>query len=363
MEEGEIALTRYKRISVSICLTAVFLICAFLFLRNTGVSREYSSDQFLMDTLVSIKVYGSDQEKLKLAVTEAYAEMRRIAELADGFAQPETAAFGSSDVCRVNSQAGNKPVKVDGDTMAMLLLAKKYCQLSEGAFDVTIGPVMDLWGFGGKNPQLPAPDRIKAALALVRDQDLVLNETDGTALLRREGMKLDLGAVAKGYATEKALQVLKKHGIEKALIDAGGNIRVLGRNPHDAPWRIGIKDPRRANAVVAALPLEDASAVTSADYYRGFEKGGKRYHHILDPRTGYPAGQSMTVTVVTRDAGLADVLSTVFFVLTPEKALQVAEKMPGVDLFLVTADGRILHTPGLRSKVEIKPGAGYRLPD
>ena len=346
---------------VIIGVLALLLVAGLALLRNTGAGSEYSSDQFLMDTMVSIKVYGSDHEKLKLAVTDAYAEMRRIAELADGFAQPDTAAFGSSDVCRINTHAGKQPVKVDGDTMAMLLLAKKYCQLSGGAFDVTIGPVMDLWGFGGKNPQVPAPDRIKAALALVRDQDLVLNEKDGTVLLRREGMKLDLGAVAKGYATEKALQVLKQHAVEKALIDAGGNIRVLGRNPHDAPWRIGIKDPRKSSGVVAALPLEDASAVTSADYYRGFEEGGKRYHHILDPRTGYPAGHAMTVTVVTQDAGLADVLSTVFFVLPPEKALQMAEQMPGVELFLVTADRRIFHTPGLRSKVEIKPGAGYRL--
>ena len=328
-------------------------------LRNSGASREYSSDQFLMDTLVSIKVYGSEQEKLKSAVTEAYAEMRRIAELADGFAQPETAAFGSSDVCRINAQAGKQPVQVDPDTMAMLLLAKKYCELSEGAFDVTVGPLMELWGFGGKNPQLPAPDRIKAALSKVRNQDLVLNERERTVLLRQEGMKLDLGAVAKGYATEKALQVLKKHGIEKALIDAGGNIRVLGRNLHNAPWRIGIKDPRKSNAVVAALPLEDASAVTSGDYYRGFEAGGRRYHHILDPGTGYPAEHNMAVTVVTRDAGLADVLSTVFFVLAPEKALQLAEKM-GVELFLVTSDRRILHTPSLLGKVEVKQGSGYR---
>ena len=349
-----------KRFAVAICLLTLLLIAGFTLLRNSAAKREYSSDQFLMDTLISIKVYGNDPGTMKTAVTQAYAEMRRIAELADGFAQPGSAAYDASDVCRINARAGQGPVRVDRDTLAMLLLAKKYHELSQGAFDVTVGPLMDLWGFGGKNPHLPPPDRIEAALELVGSKELVLNERERTAFLRREGMKLDLGAVAKGYATEKALQVLKKHGFDKALIDAGGNIRVLGQNVHEGPWRIGIKDPRKTDAVVAVLQLEDASAVTSADYYRGFEQAGKRYHHILDPRTGYPAAHDMTVTVVTRDAGLADVLSTVFFVLPPEDALNMAGKMEGVDLFLVTADGRIRHTPTLRGRVEVKPGAAYR---
>lgn len=349
-----------KRATVIGCLLALLLIAGLALLRHSGANREYSSEQFLMDTLVSIKVYGNDRETLKTAVAEAYAEMHRIAELADGFAQPGTAAYQSSDVCRINAQAGKGPVPVDADTLAMLVLAKKYYELSEGAFDVTVGPLMDLWGFGGKNPHLPAPDQIKAALRSVGSQDLVLNEQDRTVLLRKEGMKLDLGAVAKGYATEKALQALKKRGIEKALIDAGGNIRVLGQNVHDSAWRIGVKDPRKSNEVVAVLALEDTSAVTSADYYRGFEAGGKRYHHILDPRTGYPAAHHMTVTAVTQDAGQADILSTVFFVLAPEKALQLAEKLAGVELFLVTADGLIRHTPSLRGRLEVQPGAAYR---
>lgn len=321
--------------------------------------REYSSDQFLMDTLISVKVYGNNPEKLKMAVSEAYAEMRRIAELADAFPQPGTSACKNSDVCRINAQAGKEPVRVDSDIMAMLLLAKKYCKLSGGAFDVTVGPLMELWDFGGKNPHVPPPDRIQAALALVSNSDLILDETRQTAFLGKKGMKIDLGAVAKGYATEKALQVLKKHGIHKALIDAGGNIRMLGRNRHDAPWRIGIKDPEKSAAIVATLQLEDTSAVTSGDYYRFFESGGKRYHHILDPRTGYPADRNMSATVVTKDAGLADVLSTVFFVLPAEVALQMAEEMTGVELFLVTANRRIRHSNGLQGRIEVTPGERY----
>lgn len=339
---------------------AVLLLTGLASLQYFNRSREYRSDQFLMDTMVSIKVYGNNPETLKNAVAAAYAEMRRIAELADNFPRPGTAAYNSSDVCRINARAGREPVRVDGDLMAMLLLAKKHHELSGGAFDVTVGPLMELWGFGGKTPHVPPAEKIQAALGLVDSRHLVLSVAGQTAFLSKAGMKLDLGAVAKGYATEKALQVLQQHGIHKALIDAGGNIRVLGRNAHDTPWSIGIKDPRKADAVVAVLPLEDAAAVTSGDYYRSFEVGGKRYHHILDPRTGYPADRNMSVTVLTKDAGLADILSTVFFVLPPDSALELAGKMAGVELFLVTADGRIRHTPALGRKITVQAGGAYR---
>ncbi|MBV5341485.1 MAG: FAD:protein FMN transferase [Deltaproteobacteria bacterium] len=322
-------------------------------------SREYASDQFLMDTLISIKVYGRDPKVLKSAVSAAYAEMHRIAELVDGFPQPGTAAYNSSDVCRINRQAGLQPVRVDPDVIAMLLLAKKYNELSDGAFDVTVGPLMDLWGFGGDSPHIPPPEQIRSALALIGSRDLLLDSRQQTAFLRRRGMKLDLGAIAKGYATEKALQTLKKYGIRKALIDAGGNIRVLGRNQHDTSWSIGIRDPRKPDGIVAILPLEDAAAVTSGDYYRYFEAGGVRYHHILDPRSGYPATGNMTVTAIAADAGLADVFSTLFFVLPPHKAMEAAARLGGVDIFLVTANRRILHTPSLKGRIEILSGGGY----
>lgn len=342
-------------------LAALLAVAASLLLwRAPHRLHEYQSDQFLMDTMVSIKAYGPDRDLLRSAVGDAYAEMRRIADLADGFPEPGSPSFEASDVCRINACAGKSPVKVAADTMAMLELAKRYHRESGGAFDVTVGPLMELWGFGGKNPRLPRPERIEAALQLVDGRDLVLDARSGTAFLRREGMKIDLGAVAKGYATEKALAALAKRGVEKALIDAGGNIRVLGKNAHGAPWRIGIKDPRRSGGIVAALGVEDLSAVTSGDYYRGFEAGGKRYHHILDPRTGYPAGHAMSATVLTKDAGLADILSTICFVLPPERALEFASRFKGVELFLVGADGRLRYSPSLAGRMELTPGTGYR---
>lgn len=321
--------------------------------------KEYRSEQFLMDTLVSIKVYGDDAATLPAAVAAAYDEMHRIAALVDHFPLPGTEDCRRSDVCRINEMAGIGPVLVDADTLAMLLLAKKYHDLSDGAFDVTIGPVMDLWDFTGNDPQVPASQSIVETLPLVDIGSLVVNAAESTVYLRNVGMKLDLGALAKGYATEKALQALAGQGIKKALIDAGGNIRVLGSNARNAPWRIGIKDPRKADALVAIVALEDAAAVTSGDYYRYFEAGGKRYHHILHPRSGYPASENMSVTVVSQDAGLADLLSTAFFAMKGEEALTLAEKL-GVNLVLVSADGRIVHSSGLANSIEILPGGAYR---
>lgn len=323
--------------------------------------REYASEQFLMDTLVRIEAYGRDEAQLRAAVTAAFAEMRRVADLADNFAAPGSPACAASDVCRINQAAGREPVRVQPETLEMLALARRYGELSGGAFDVTVGPLVELWGFGRRESRSapPAPAELAAALALVDYRELLVDATAGTVLLRRPGMRLDLGAVAKGYAAERAQRVLQQHGIAQALIDAGGNIRVLGENRRGRPWQIGVKDPRGEGRVIAVLPLVDAAAVTSGDYYRYVEIGGRRYHHLLDPKTGYPAAANLSLTVVAADAGLADVLSTTLFVLPPEQALALAARA-GVEALLVSADRRILHTPGLDGQIEVRAGTEYR---
>ncbi len=307
---------------------------------------EYRSDRFLMDTLVSIKVYGGDEEKLRKAVAEAYAEMQRIADLTNRFPARGATEHSASDVCRINDMAGIRPVTVDPDVFAILELSRTWRHRTDGAFDVTIGPVMDLWGFGGKHPHVPKHDELAARLTLVEGDCLQLKREERTVFLEKAGMGLDLGAVAKGYATEKAAQVLKRSGIEKAIIDAGGTIRVLGKNVEGAPWRIGVKNPAGSGGIFAVLTLQDSAAATSAGYYRSFDSGRKRFHHILDPGTGYPAMENASVTVVAKDAGTADILSTALFVLPPEKALETVKKLDGVEVFLVTVDGRTLHGKG-----------------
>lgn len=321
--------------------------------------KEHVSEQFLMDTLVTVKVYGDDPAALQQASAAAFAEMRRIADLADRFPSPGSPACAASDICRINTQAGGEPVTVKPETLEMLTLARRYHRESHGAFAVTIGPVMDLWGFAGETPHLPPPQQLTAALALVDDNRIDIDTAARRVRLTQAGMKLDLGAIAKGYAVERAAAVLRRHGVTNALIDAGGNIRVIGTTPRRQPWRIGVKDPRHGEALIAVVQINDGSAVTSGDYHRYFEADGVRWHHIIDPKTGYPARQARSATVITGDSTVADILSTACFILPPERALSLATSS-GAELLLITADGRILHTPGLDERSEIVAGADYR---
>lgn len=321
---------------------------------------EYSSEEFLMDTLVSIKASGANPALLKEAVTGAFAEMRRLEQLTDRFPAPGTNAFQISDVCRINEAAGSGPVKVDQDVFAMLLLSRRYYGLTQGTFDITIGPVMDVWGFGKPEQTVPSSYDLQKALSLVNGGRLLLDEQERTAFLQSPGMSVDLGAVVKGYAVEKAARFLEEHGVERALVNAGGNIRTIGKNKEGSAWKIGIQDPRNGAELVGILSLEDESAVTSGDYNRFFTSQGVRYHHLISPHTGYPVNKNMSVTVVTHNGGQADILSTALFLLDPEEALRLAEELEETEAFLVTADQRILVTSGLRGKVEVKQGGGYR---
>jgi len=343
---------KYRFVIATVLLFLVILIGGSI-VRHQNI-HEYKSEEFLMDTLVSISTYGTDTDLLKLATEEAFAEMRRIAELTNRFSESDPLTYKKSDVNRINKMAGIEAVTVDKDVFNMLKLAKKYNELTEGVFDITIGPVMDLWGFGQEEQSLPSSLEIKKVLELVDSKNIILNEDLCTVYLSRKSMSLDLGAVAKGYAVEKAVNILEKQGIKSALIDAGGNIRVLGKKDNDKLWKVGIQDPRDTSSLVGILSLVDESAVTSGDYYRSIEINGKIYNHIISPKTGFPVGDNMSVTVITKDAFTADVLSTALFLMESQQAVALAEELEGIEAFIVNADQEILMTSGLIEKVVVK---------
>lgn len=322
-------------------------------------SREYKSEEFLMDTLVSISTYGTDTDLLQRATRDAFAEMRRLSDLTNRFVEEGSTAEGKSDVARINKMAGITAVKVSEDVFAMLKAAKDYSVITNGAFDLTIGPLIDLWGFGSPKQHVPTPEELLNTLGLVDWSNLILDEKNRTVFLAQRGMSLDLGAVAKGYAVEKAAQVLQERGIEKALINAGGNIRVLGAKKRNQPWKIGIQDPRNSSELLAILDLENGSAVTSGDYNRTFTVAGKQYHHIISPLTGYPAEYNMSVTVITPDSFQGDLLSTALFLLDSEEALRQAETLPDTEAVIVTEESKILVTSGLKDRIEVKQKERY----
>lgn len=308
--------------------------------RGAGrIEPDFEQTRLLMDTVVRIAVYGAGARE---AGEAAFGEIQRIESLLSTF-------LPDSEVSAINRGAG-RWVTVSGETVALLERAMAACRESAGAFDVTVGPLMELWGFASRQYRVPGDKQVELTLTAVGGDKLLLDAGangvgPGRVKLARPGMRLDLGGVAKGYAAARAAEVLRRHGIASALIDAGGNIVVVGARPDGRPWRLGIRHPRKPGDVMGYVEVKDAAVVTSGDYERFFISGGTRYHHILDPRTGYPARNSVASTVVCRDSTVADIVSTAAFVLGGADGLEFAESQ-GCEALLVTPDGSVVSTGG-----------------
>lgn len=312
-------------------------------------AASYRSSELVMDTVVTVTVYGP---KAKENAEAALSEFRRIDALLSAYRT-------GSEVSRVNDAAGRAPVKVSRETLALVQLSLRYAALSHGKFEPTIGPLVRLWGIGAGRTAPPSPAEIEAARRLVDYRRVVIDEARRTIYLPLAGMKLDLGGVAKGYAAQKAGELLRRRGVKSALIDAGGNIVALGARPDGRRWRVAIRHPRQSDAVVGVLQVADQAVVTSGDYERFFMYRGRRYHHLLDPATGYPADALQSATVIFPSSTVADLLSTSVFLLGPEEGPALARR-EGAGTVLVDSDGRVQVASGLRSSfvpADAPPGA------
>jgi thiamine biosynthesis lipoprotein len=265
----------------------------------------------------------------------------------------------TSEVSQVNGQAGIRPVRVSEDTFYVIEQGVHYSHLTEGHFDISVGPLVALWNIGGDNPGIPEPAMIEEKLSAVGFKHIRLNRTTTEVFLEKRGMMLDLGGIAKGYAAEEARRILKERGIERGIIDIGGNILVMGSKPGDSPWRIGIQDPiQPRGAYCGILKLKNATAVTSGIYERYFEKEGKRYHHILDPQNGYPVDNTLlSVTVVAEDSIMADALSTGLLVKGLSEGIRFIERFNGLEAVFITKNRKIHVTPGLSSLFSLSSAA------
>ncbi|MDR1986545.1 MAG: FAD:protein FMN transferase [Treponema sp.] len=249
-------------------------------------------------------------------------------------------------VDRINKNAGIRPVPVPPDLMEVLEQALKYAALSEGAFDPTIGPLVQLWAIGSEHPRIPDAFEIEETLSLVNWRDLVIDRKAATAFLRRSGMALDLGAIAKGYAADEMAEILQNAGIPGAVIDLGGNIFAYGTKQGE-PWRIGIQNPLSTRgAYLGILEVQHKSIVTSGVYERYAEIEGKRYHHILSTQNGYPVSHGLLSVTIIADRSLdADALSTAAFALGYEKGRALVESLDQVEAIFIFEDMRIRCTP------------------
>ena len=306
-----------------------------------GCGQKFpSKKEFLMDTEVEIILpHGSEED-----FAAAFNEIRRIEKLMD-IHDPE------SEISRINRLANKESIKVSKEIFEVLEKTLEYSRLTSGAVDVSIRPLSVLWGERGKLKEVPEAREIEKKLPLVNYRNIILNERNQTVEFKREGVALDLGGIAKGYALDCAIRVLKERGIKEALINAGGDIRVMG----ERVWKVGLQHPRKENEVLAVIKLKNRAIATSGDYQRYFIKEGKRYHHIINPETGYPALECMSVTILAPQATQADILATSIFILGSEKGMELIESLEGVEGIIIDAQGEILFSSGLKGKLQISP--------
>jgi thiamine biosynthesis lipoprotein len=309
------------------------------------------SESWGMGTVITHRVFGSRREE---AVRAAVEETGRLERRLSRF-------LPDSDIGRLNAAAGRSAVVVGEETFEILLAARRFSECSRGAFDVTVCPLVALWDVLHRRSAPPDKKEIQKLLGLVGSASLVLDAAGRTACLSKPGQAVDLGGIGKGYAADKVTCIFKAFGIESAFTNFGGNVAALGYKPDGTPWRVGITHPRQSGALIGAVAVAGRSVVTSGDYQRFFiASDGRRYHHLLDPRTGYPAGNGfVSATVVAESSMTADALSTALFVLGPEEGLKVLASYPGAEAVTVDADMTVRVTRGLRDA--FTPNHGVRV--
>ncbi len=319
----------------------VFPVFVTVLIRSGDVAaelRQYTDTRPLMGTLVSMTVEGPRRDILEQGVNDAYREMSRLSDMMNHY-NPD------SVVSQINRAAGAQPVPVPRELMEVLVMAQRVSERSEGAFDITVGS-LKVWRFNPEDPAMPSPDEIRHALPLVNFRHVILNEKNRTVLLKQYGMRIDLGGIAKLYILDAGMQVLKQRGITHAMINGGGDVAVMGSH-QGRPWRIGIRHPRRGDVLLGTVELTQGWVVTSGDYERYFFRDGKRYHHILDPRTGYPAEGPQQVTLVANDIGRVNGYSLAIMVRGAEWGRALIAQTPGLSGLIVDQAGQLWSSPGM----------------
>lgn len=335
----------------NLCIVIIFvLIISNLNSCANSNNQYYEKSNIMMDTVVTLNAYGTNSKE---AVEESFKRLNEINELA-------STNISTSDVYKINSSSGINYVQVHPEILKMIETSIEYSKLSKGAFDITIGPIINLWGIGTDNEKLPSEEEIKAKLPLVGYDKISINENECSVMLKQKGMSIDLGGVAKGFAADEVLKIYKKYNIQNGLINLGSSsIYALGKNKDNNNWSVGIKHPRSedSNQYMGVIKLCNESLSTSGDYERYFIKDNKRYHHIINPETGYPVDNSViSDTIVTdddtEDSGmLADILTTTVFTLGPEKGLELINNLQGVSCEITTSDYEVHTSEGFKDRI------------
>lgn len=313
-----------------------------------GAEPALRDSRSLMGTRVDLSLDGAPRARLEVARDAAWAEMERLAAMMSRYE-------AGNALQRLIAAAGREPVQIPREMFDILRTGRHLSILTGGAFDMSVG-VLD-WHFNTpKELVLPKDSQIKSLLKLVDFRELILNDCECSAWLRRAGMKLDLGGVAKLPILAAGMAVIERHGVPAAMLNGGGDVLVRSGGPRARPWRIGIRDAAAPERLLAVLPLRHGVVASSGDYERGFTLGGRRYHHVLDPATGYPTERVHGVTLVADTVDEVNGLGTAAMVMGPERGAALLAASPARQAMLVRADGGLWATPALAARLEPPPG-------
>jgi len=313
------------------------LVLALLILPGAARADWISREEAIMGTRCAVELWSEDRAKGEAAIKSVFDDMKRIDRLMSTWKE-------DTEISQVNREAGKHPVKISEEFFRLLQKSVHYSELTHGAFDITYASVGYLYDF--KKGVHPDQQAIDAALPGINWRHMVLDEKKFTVFFTRPGMRIDLGGIAKGHSVDRGIEILQQQGITRAMVNAGGDTRILG-DRFGKPWVVGVRDPDHAGKVFLRLPLSDASFSTSGDYERYFDEDGKRFHHIIDPKTGDSARKCRSVTVISDSATRTDALTKSVFIMGPEEGIRFIDTLTGVDAVAVGPDGKVFYSKGL----------------
>lgn len=332
-----------------------FFITTVLIISLVGCTKEKSKDpkskdpisrtELFMGTAIKITLYDGGSEEI---LDKAF---KRVIELEDLVSINKA----GTEIVELNKNSGVKPVKLSDDSFNIIEKGLEYSKASKGGYDITIGPLVKLWSIGLPEAKVPNENEIKEAIKHVDYSKLKINKDTNEVFLSEKGMMIDLGSIAKGYAADEIVKLLKEEGVKEAIVDLGGNIYALGKKEGDKNWKIGIQDPNteRGN-VVGAVETSNKSVVTTGVYERFIEKDGVKYHHILNPKTGYPYKTDIAGVSIIADKSMdADALSTLIFTKGLDEGLKFIEALDGVDAIFIMNDRKVYITEGVRDSFKL----------
>lgn len=338
-----IRLVQQTELLVILLIISIIFIMVYYKASNKKILsiREF----YVLGTVIQLKVYGTNGQK---AVEEAISRLNDIDDKMSVFKE-------FSEISLINKNAGISSQEVSKDTYFVMKEAVKYSELSEGAFDPTIRPVVELWGIGTEDAKVPDDNEIYSKLKFVNYKDIILNENKQSVKLKHKGQAIDVGGIAKGYAADEVKNILIKNNIKSALINLGGNIFALGKKPDKTLWNIGIQNPfNQRGEFIGFISVKNKSVVTSGNYERYFINNGKRFHHIIDPKTGYSSDSEIVSTTIVSDYSIdGDGLSTGVYIMGLNKSIKLIESIKGIDAIFITQNKEIYLTSGIKNKFKL----------